>query len=74
MEGLYYLCSENKAPISFAVTAKLICVFVFEFAKIWFSHDEAKIMQTLLQTHLIQEQSGSSLFTILSAASFGGIA
>ena len=36
-EGLYYLCSE----ISFAVTAKLICVFVIAYAKCWFSHDAA---------------------------------
>ena len=27
--------------ISFAVTPKLICVFVFTYAKIWFSHVEA---------------------------------
>ena len=32
IEGLYYLCSENKG------TAKLICVFVFAYAKIRFSH------------------------------------
>ena len=29
------------ALISFAVTAKLICVFVFAYAKSWFSHNEA---------------------------------
>ena len=28
--------------ISFAVTAKLICVFVFAYAKRWFSHDAAQ--------------------------------
>ena len=32
-----------KALISFAVTAKLICVFVFAYAKSQFSHDEAQI-------------------------------
>ena len=37
-EGLYYV-AKTKALISFAVTAKLICVFVFEYAKRWFSHD-----------------------------------
>ena len=26
---------------SFAVTAKLICVFVFAYAKCWFSYDAA---------------------------------
>ena len=29
--------------ISFAVTAKLICVFVFAYAKRWFSHDAAHL-------------------------------
>ena len=32
-----------KALISFAVTAKLICVFVFAYAKNRFSHDKAQI-------------------------------
>ena len=27
-------------------SAKLICVFVFAYAKSWFSHDEAHIMET----------------------------
>ena len=36
--------SENKALISFAVTAKLICFFVFAYAKSRFSHDAAHIM------------------------------
>ena len=40
-EGLYYLCSENKGVISFAVIVKLICVFVFAYAKSWFSHHDA---------------------------------
>ena len=31
------------AFISFAVTAKLICVFVFAYAKSWFSHNEAHL-------------------------------
>ena len=33
VDGLYYLCSETKALISFAVTAKLICLFVFRIIK-----------------------------------------
>ena len=33
--------AKTKALISFAVTAKLICVFVFAYAKLRFSHDEA---------------------------------
>ena len=34
---------KTKALISFAVTAKLICVFVFAYAKSRFSHHEAQI-------------------------------
>ena len=41
VEGLYYLCGENKGVISFAVTAKPICVFVFAYAKCSFSRDAA---------------------------------
>ena len=36
---------KTKALISFAVTAKLICVFVFAYAKSRFSHDEAQIFK-----------------------------
>ena len=36
--------AETKALISFAVTAKLICVFVFAYAKTRFSHDAAQIV------------------------------
>ena len=35
--------AKTKVLISFAVTAKLICVFVFAFAKIRFSHDAAHL-------------------------------
>ena len=37
--------AKTKTQISFAVkvTAKLICVFVFAYAKCWFSHDAAHI-------------------------------
>ena len=35
--------AKTKALISFAVTAKLICVFVFAYAKRRFSHDAAHI-------------------------------
>ena len=34
---------KTKALISFAVTAKLICVFVFAYAKSRFSHDAAHL-------------------------------
>ena len=33
--------AKTKARISFAVIAKLICVFVFGYPKCWFSHDVA---------------------------------
>ena len=35
--------AKTKALISFAVTAKLICVFVFAYAKSRFSHDAAQL-------------------------------
>ena len=35
--------AKTKALISFAVTAKLICVFVFAYAQRLFSHDVAQI-------------------------------
>ena len=35
--------AKTKALISFAVTAKLICAFVFAYTKIRFSHDAAHI-------------------------------
>ena len=37
--------AKTKALISFAVTAKLICVFVFAYAKSQFSHDAAHLIQ-----------------------------
>ena len=33
--------AKTKALISFAVTAKLICVFVFAYADCWLSHEAA---------------------------------
>ena len=36
--------AKTKALINFAVTAKLICVFVFAYAKIPFSHDVANMV------------------------------
>ena len=37
--------AKTKALISFAVTAKLICVFVFAYAKRWFSHKRGSTMK-----------------------------
>ena len=39
--------AKTKALISFAVTAKLICVFVFAYAKSRFSLDEAHIVHVV---------------------------
>ena len=36
--------AKTKALISFAVTAKLICVFVFAHANCWFSHAQAHLL------------------------------
>ena len=36
--------AKTKALIRFAVTAKLVCVFVIAYTKSRFSHDEAHIM------------------------------
>ena len=37
---------KKKALISFTVTGKLICVFVFAYAKSQFSHNEAHFFYT----------------------------
>ena len=42
-EGLFYLCSENKAAISCMDTTQLICAF-FANAKNRFSHEAAHIL------------------------------
>ena len=36
--------AKTKALVSFAVTAKLICVFVFAYPKSRFSHDAAYLL------------------------------
>ena len=44
--------TKTKALISFAVTAKLICIFVFAYAKCRFSHDVAQVVgQIKFQTY-----------------------
>ena len=40
MHGIIYV-AKTKALISCMATVQLICVFVFEYAKIRFSHDAA---------------------------------
>ena len=46
VEGLHYV-AKTKALISFAVTAKLNCVFVFAYAKCLLSHDAAQLLLPL---------------------------
>ena len=61
VEELYYPCSENKgADISFAVTAKLICVFVFAYADCWFSHEAAQLWEKTC--HLVSSRVHTILF------------
>ena len=45
--GLYYPCNEKK------VTAKLICAFVFAYAKTQFSNDAAHITQLIYTLSLL---------------------
>ena len=47
--------AKTKALISFAVTAKLICVFVFAYAKRWFSHDAAHIVTQKILLSMLQK-------------------
>ena len=48
--GIFYLCSETKALISFAITGKLICAFVFTYADCWFSHAVAHIEKRIFSS------------------------
>ena len=59
VEELYYPCSENKGADHFAVTAKLICAFVFAYADCWFSHGAAHLFVAIgKQLHVsVREQS-----------------
>ena len=43
--------AKTKALISFAVTEKLICVFVFAYTNIRFSHDTALIISGVTNPH-----------------------
>ena len=51
--------AETKALISFAVTAKLICVFVFAYAKCWFSHDAYKLTSVSLTDQVSLKRKNS---------------
>ena len=47
---MYYPCSKNKDADQ--LRSKLICAFVFAYAKIWFSHDAAHIKCFMLFAHV----------------------
>ena len=49
-DGLRFPYGKTKTLISFAVTAKLICVFVLAHAKSRFSHNEAQFVSDEEQT------------------------
>ena len=49
---------KTQALISFAVTAKLTCVFVFAYADCWFSHEAAQILAVFKLTILLNSQWG----------------
>ena len=55
VEGLYYmyLCSENKSLMSCAVTAQLICAFVFAYAKNCFFMTRLIFYDVSFQAHLL---------------------
>ena len=46
--GIVLRVAKTKALINFAVTAKLICAFVFVYADCWFSHAAAHVEGTKL--------------------------
>ena len=55
---------KTKALISLAVTAKLICVFIFAYAKIGFSHEAAHLNLVMIKPALCifeQGQRGDSV-------------
>ena len=46
-KGIVLFVAKTKALISFAVTAKLICAYVFAYADRWFCHDVAHLLYTV---------------------------
>ena len=58
--------AKTKALISFAVTAKLICAFVFAYADCWFSHGVAHMLyETIIHSCYI-----TITFTLMIAILF----
>ena len=44
VEGLHYLCRENKGVINCRLTVNLICTFFYAYSKSRFSHDAPEIV------------------------------
>ena len=60
---------KTKALISFAVTAKVICVFVFTYAKSRFSHNEAHLMITVRRIFLSVLQTKHEFWLLIRSPS-----
>ena len=56
--------AKTKALISFAVTSKLICVFVFAYADCWFFHEAAHMYSVLKKFWIINQQTFICLFEL----------
>ena len=56
---------KTKALNSFAVTAKLVCAFVFAYAICWFSHAKAHFMRALLECKCAVNQCFTLVIAIL---------
>ena len=61
-EGLYHLCRKKKALISCVVTAQLICVFVFAYAKSRLSHDTTNFEVCILSNPILQMMNMIQVF------------
>ena len=62
---------KTKALISFAVTAKLICVFVFAYADCWFFHVAAQLLHRspILQNHWFTYNEKMAVESVTQAVS-----
>ena len=56
--------AKTKALISFAITSKLICAFVFAYAKIQFSHDAAHLIYTHNDSYIICDAKAKVLISL----------
>ena len=57
--------AKTKVLISFAVTAKLICVFVFAYADCWFSGKVAQLSVCLVIYHLMKLSQDEKVLIIV---------